>query len=70
LLSRLVAKAKALPAAEQPPAGLLARAQELLTVPESLSRSMMDFTQDPNALFERRKAVGDAIEELMAALKG
>ena len=39
-------------------------AEELLTVPASITKSMTDFTIDPRPLLERRAAIGAMIERL------
>jgi len=70
LLARLLAEANALPASRRPPPALLAKAEDLCRVPASLSRSMAEYTQEPREIFERRKAVGDVIEELLHAEAG
>ena len=67
-LSRLVARAKALPAERRPDDETLARAEGLCAVPESISRTMTAYTKNPARIFDRRKAVGDMIEQLAAAL--
>jgi len=64
LLSKLVERAKALPADRRPAAELLAQAQELATVPAEVSRDMGNYTTDPRVIFARRQAVGDLIARL------
>ena len=64
LLSRLVAKAKTLPTSDRPPAPLMRQAEELCTVPESISRSMTDYTADPQIVFDQRRKIADMIELL------
>ena len=64
LLSRLVAKAKALPTSDRPAAPLMRQAEELCTVPESISRSMTDYTADPQIVFDQRRKIADMIELL------
>jgi len=68
LLARLVAKAKALPKAKRPPADLLHAAEALCVVPEAISRSMTDYTKDPNAILDRRRQVADMLDRLTALL--
>ncbi len=45
-------------------AGELRRLRGLLEVPESISRSMTEFTKDPAAIETRRNEVARAIEKL------
>lgn len=66
MLSRLLDEAKALPVSRRPPQALLAKAEDLCRVPPQISRSMADYTQDAQPIFERRAAVGSMIEELLA----
>ncbi len=40
------------------------RCESLLKVPESITKSMTDFTTDPAPIYERRKAIAEAIEQL------
>ncbi len=68
LLSRLVEKAKKLPRAQRPKAELLARAEELCVVPEGISRTITDYTKEPEVLFQRRREVADALEALTKLL--
>jgi len=68
LLSRLVERAEALPADKGPTPDLLAEAKRLCLVPETISRTLTDYTDDPNAFLERRRQVADAIERMARAL--
>jgi len=67
LLSRLVTQSRTLPGRKQP-REVLRRAEDLLTVPAEMSRSMTEFTKDPDMILERRRAIADAIESLTRAL--
>lgn len=67
LLSRLVAKAKALPPARRPAAGVVEQAEALCQVPAYISRSMASYTDRPEHILGRRGEVADMIERLMAA---
>jgi hypothetical protein len=64
LLSKLLARAKALPPNQRPPEALCTEAEELCRVPETISRGMTDYTTDPQAIFQRREAVGGMIDRL------
>jgi hypothetical protein len=64
LLSRLLERVQQLPVADQPKPDVLARAEELCDVPESISRSTTEYTDEPDDLFGRRREVGDMIEQL------
>jgi hypothetical protein len=66
LLARLVKKAKALPAGKRPDAKSIEQAEALCRVPKSISRTLTDFAKDPNVILDRRRAVADAIERLVA----
>ena len=68
LLSRLVERAKALPPADRPDEDTLRAAEELCRVPETISRTMTDYTKDPQDLFDRRREVADMIERLTALI--
>ncbi|MBN2311815.1 MAG: DUF4091 domain-containing protein [Candidatus Hydrogenedentes bacterium] len=68
LLERCVDSARALPGNGRRRARLLDEAEALCQVPESISRSMTDYTKDPDVLLNRRAAVGDMIERLVEAL--
>ncbi len=48
---------------------LLKEAEELLEVDVSIARSMTDFTKDTRVFLERRRKIGEAIEELGAIIK-
>ncbi len=65
LLSRLVEQARALPVSKRPDAERLADAERLCTVPDEISRSMADYTQEPDDIFDRRKEIGDMIDQLV-----
>ena len=69
MLSRLVAKAKALPASKQPAPSVLKGAADLCRVPETISRSMKEYTQQPQHIIQRRREVGDMIEHLIKRLQ-
>jgi hypothetical protein len=69
LLTRLVGKAKLLPAAKRPSLELLKAATELGRVPANISRSMTEYTQRPEDILERRTKVADMIEELSQHLR-
>ena len=45
--------------------GLLAKASELLIVPEYISKRFSSFTKNPEDIEQRRKLIGDMIEALM-----
>lgn len=64
LLKRLLAEA---PKGRVAP-GRIASARKLLDVPANISRSLTDFNRDPKPLLRRRKAIGDAIDQLQAAI--
>ena len=64
LLKRLLCEVKALPASKRPQPELLAKAEDLSKVPTYISRSMAEYTQNPDHLFDRRTAIGNMIEEL------
>ena len=68
LLSRCVAKAKQLPEGERPDDALLKEAEALCEVPDEISESFIRYTKDSQVLMERRKKVGDMIEQLVAKL--
>ena len=68
LLSRLVARAKALPPERRPAPEWLAEAEALCTVPDAISRTMTDYTDDPQPLLERRRRIGDALDRLTVLL--
>ncbi|HUT91722.1 MAG TPA: glycoside hydrolase domain-containing protein [Thermoguttaceae bacterium] len=64
LLSGLIEKAKALPDDRRPDAALLREAESLSLVPDSISRTMTDYTKDPQSLLNRRQRVAEMIERL------
>ena len=66
LLSRLVERAKRLPSANQPNAEVLTRAEALCRVPDTIARSMKEYTRDPNDIFSRRQQIARGIEQLIA----
>jgi len=66
LLADLVEKVKALPDARRPDAALLAEAESLAHVPDSISRTMTDYTKNPQDLFTRRQRIAEMIERLAA----
>jgi hypothetical protein len=68
LLSRLIVKAKAHPAQDRLAPEVLKKAEELCLVPETISRTLTDYTKDPNVLFERRREVNDMLERVTQAL--
>jgi hypothetical protein len=47
---------------------VLKKAEELCLVPETISRTLTDYTKDPNVLFERRREVNDMLERVTQAL--
>ena len=65
LLKRLVEKALETRTRQH---AAVREAEALLDVPDRISRTMTEYTKDPADLFERRKAVGDAIEALTELL--
>lgn len=67
LLSKLVEQAEQRPTAKQPGPELMKKARELCEVPEIISRSMREYTQDPQHIFSRRREIGDIIEQLVRA---
>ncbi|HPA19276.1 MAG TPA: DUF6067 family protein [Verrucomicrobiae bacterium] len=69
LLSRTVERAMSLPADKQPAPQLMEKSRGLCKVPESISRRLDDYTKDPGAIFERRRKINDAIEQLTIALE-
>ena len=66
LLADLVEKAKAQPGVRWPDADLLAEAESLTQVPDSISRTMTDYTKDPIDVFNRRRRVAEMIERFCA----
>jgi len=68
LLASRVEEAKSRPAAERPAPSLLAEAEQLCRIPDAISRTMSQFTDDPQILFARRRQVADAIERIGRAL--
>jgi len=64
LLSTLLSKAKTLPPNERQESSLIDKAQQLCLVPDSITRSMTDYTKNPGQLLERRRAIADMIEKL------
>ena len=63
LLSRLVLEAKRSPFADRPQSEVLTKAEELCHVAETISRSMAEYTRQPNAILDRRREIGDMIEQ-------
>ncbi len=70
MLSRLVERAKKLPSGKRPPAEVLKEARALCVVPETVSRTLTDYTKDPRVILQRRRAVADMIERLTRILDG
>lgn len=68
LLARLVERAKGLEPERRPADSVLAEAERLCGVPDTIARTMTDHTKEPQVLSERRRQVGDMIERLHAAL--
>lgn len=68
LLARLIQKAEALPEARGPGPELLDEGRALLGVPESISRTLTDYTKDSHVIIDRRRQVGDMIERLVELL--
>jgi len=68
LLSRLVARAKALPAGKRPPATLIRQADALCTVPKTISKTLTDYTKQPEVILAQRRRLADALERLTRAL--
>lgn len=68
MLARMVEKARALPVDRRPAKELLEQAEALTQVPESVSRTLTDYTKDPQVLLQRRQEIGDAIEKLTEIL--
>ena len=64
LLDRLLQRATSPATAKQLSPELLATAQQLCHVPATISRSMTDYTEQPDDIFDRRRLVGDMIETL------
>ncbi len=64
LLADLVEKAKALSDARRPDTALLAEAESLAHVPDSISRTMTDYTKGPQDLLNHRRRVAEMIERL------
>ena len=64
LLDGLVGQAEALPPRRRPAAGTLATARELCRVPQTISRTLTDYTDEPAHIFARRRQVGDMIQRL------
>jgi len=70
LLENLTAKVKELPKYKTAETrNVIAAAEALCNVPETISRDVEDFTRDPEVIFARRKAVGDMIEQLVNVLE-
>jgi hypothetical protein len=69
MLARLVEKAKALPPEKRPAPDILQKAEALCLVPESISRTLTDYTKDPNQIFERRREINDVLEQLCGTVK-
>jgi hypothetical protein len=68
LLARLVERAKGLAPERRPAAAVLSEAERLCMVPDTIARSMTDYTKEPQPLLERRRRVGDMIERLHACV--
>ncbi len=64
LLSRLLKRARSLPAGRRPPRELLKRAERLLEVPPEISKSMTRWTTEPSAIYSRRAQIARVIERL------
>ena len=69
MLSRWVERAKALPPDKRPAAKLIREAEALCVVPETISRTLTDYTKRPEVIFERRRQVGDMLERLIAVVQ-
>ena len=68
LLSHLVEQVSALPLARRPGRDLIEEAEALARVPDTISRSLTDYTKDPRVIFQRRRQIGDMVERLSALL--
>jgi hypothetical protein len=64
MLARLTQEAKSVPAERRPAPDVLQEAESLCLVPETISRTLTDYTKDPKLIFERRRAANDMIERL------
>jgi len=64
LLERAVKKARALPKARRPSPETLTEAVRLTRVPDAISRSLTDYTDDPTVIRSRRRRIADMIERL------
>jgi len=70
MLGELMEKAKALPAERRPEEATLEQAEQLCRAPESISRSMTDYTSDAEVIFEQRRRIADMIERLAGVVEG
>ena len=43
--------------------------EALCLVPESISRTLTDYTKDPEQIFERRREINSVLEQLSGAVK-
>jgi hypothetical protein len=64
LLAALVEKARTLPPGQRPGEPLLQEAQRLCRVPDSITRTMTDYTKDPQELLDARRRVAETVERL------
>jgi len=64
LLNEVVREAQQLPLTERPRPDVLVKAEELCQVPETISRSMAEYTRQPDDILSRRREVADMIEQL------
>ena len=62
MLSRLVEKAKTLSPNKRPEPELIQRAEELCIIPETISRTLTDYTKDPERIFQQRSEIADMLE--------
>jgi len=70
LLEQLVEKVEALPKYQTPKGEtVIQQAKQLCRIPETISRDVDDFTKEPQIIFNRRKEIGDMIEQLVHILE-
>ncbi len=64
LLERLIDRTAQLPSARRPGQPVLDQAERLCHVPDSISRSMTEFTKRPSDVRARRRAIADMLDRL------
>ncbi|MEN8254867.1 MAG: glycoside hydrolase domain-containing protein [Verrucomicrobiota bacterium] len=70
LLEELIGKVEAIPVYQTHSGALLLKhAKTLLEVPGEISRSLEDYTKDPQVILERRKELSNMIEQLVDILE-